>query len=318
MGEELRPLAQMIARGIRNKRAAREAGRKVIAEDREALDIMGDLKRWQTKSLKALKEGRKAAVPFRSDSIPPALSKAVQALLIDAVTPEHVREAFKASASTTNPTTTHTTATVVGGGAAVGFQAEFDKLTVEFTKELTQLAGQLGSGSISVDEFTTRMAAEIRTAYTQAYQLGASVQQVAASELTAADRATITDYISDEIEYLNGFERALQLQHVPDTEAYLIGRVTLYADAIYGLYWEGRTSRVTDDYDVYYQSEDDANTCLPCQLNEVRSPYSPEDAPIPGNDCEGRSRCRCTLRYVYRQESQIAANAQSTLTKTQE
>jgi len=311
--EELRPLAKRLAHHI--------ATRLPHAEHRQVNgnpSAAADLKRWQAKSLKALKEGRKAAVPFRSDSIPDHLVKAVRGALNGAETPEQVRAAFKASASTTNPSTTHTTATVAGGAVAVGFQAEFDKLTVEFAKELTDLASQFGNGSISVDEFTQRMAADIRATYARAYQLGASIQQVGLANLTPTDNATITDYISDEIEYLNGFERALQLQHVPDTTAYLIGRVTLYADAIYGLYWEGRTSRVTSDYDVYYQSEDDANTCLPCQLNEVRSPYAPEDAPIPGNDCEGRSRCRCTLRYVYRQESQIAANAQSTLTKTQE
>lgn len=311
--EQLRPLAKRLAQRIATG-LPRPDHRQVTGNP----SATADLRRWQAKSLKALKEGRRAQVAFRSDSIPDGLVKAVRGALNHAETPEQVRAAFKASASTTNPSTTHTTATVAGGAVAVGFQAEFDNLTVEFTKELTDLASQFGNRSISVDEFTQRMAADIRATYARAYQLGASIQQVELANLTPSDNATITDYISDEIEYLNGFERALQLQHVPDTEAYLIGRVTLYADAIYGLYWEGRTSRVTSDYDVYYQSEDDANTCLPCQLNEARSPYSPEDAPIPGNDCEGRTRCRCTLRYVYRQELQIAANAQSTLTKTQE
>lgn len=53
-----------------------------------------DLRRWQTKALKALKDGRRPAVRFVSDAIPPEEARAITDALTGAQTPADVRAAF--------------------------------------------------------------------------------------------------------------------------------------------------------------------------------------------------------------------------------
>ena len=270
--EELRPVARLIAQAIRQGRVEKSVPKPAT----EA----GDLRRWETKALKALKSGRKPAVAFKSAAIPEHLFEAVSGRLGLARTPTEVRAAFKATQQdTADP------------------QSQYDSLSNDFSVKVAALAALLAAGTITAMVFHQRMIALIESVYTRAYQLGAAVQGVGAV-LTAADHVTITNYVHDEDEYLRRFVRDVSLGHVPDSEAYLQNRAGMYAEAIHGLYWEGRASRVPADYVVYYEAEDDKNTCEPCALNEANGPYPIGRAPIPGNDCLGWSRCRCKLRFV--------------------
>ena len=176
------------------------------------------------------------------------------------------------------------------------YQAQFEALASSFDDQLTDYGKRLASGDISPAEFKQYMGSTIRTTYDRAYRLGASVQAGERAILTDADRATIQGILDDELEYLTAFQRDVSLGFVPDTEAYLTNRAGMYADAIHGLYWQGRTSQVdSESYEAWYEAEPDA--CEPCAQNASGSPYSVDEVPIPGDDCDGGPRCRCTLRY---------------------
>lgn len=63
----------------------------------EPAQKVADLRRWQTKALKALKEGKRPAVRFESAVIPAAAHAAIKAALAEAQTADAVRAAFKAA-----------------------------------------------------------------------------------------------------------------------------------------------------------------------------------------------------------------------------
>ncbi len=47
--------------------------------------------------------------------------------------------------------------------------------------------------------------------------------------------------------------------------------------------------------DVLIDYEAEADACDPCAQDAAEGPYSEDDCPIPGDDCEGLNNCRCSL-----------------------
>ena len=90
-------------------------------------------------------------------------------------------------------------------------------------------------------------------------------------------------------------------EHTVMSETYVSWRSALYAGAVYGGYWLGRSERERrDGVIVLYRSYDDKNTCLSCLEAESRGPYRIDGGyPTPGLVCRGLGNCRCWLDYSY-------------------
>ncbi|HXI96980.1 MAG TPA: histidine phosphatase family protein [Candidatus Acidoferrum sp.] len=70
---------------------------EVEDESAKKAAVLDDLRKWQTKALKALKAGRSAAVTFDSSVLSPGLRVTVSAALSKAVKPDEVRDAINAA-----------------------------------------------------------------------------------------------------------------------------------------------------------------------------------------------------------------------------
>ncbi len=65
-----------------------------IADEKSKKSLFDDLRKWQTKALKALKGGRSAAVPFESAAVAPGIKVGLVSALAKAVRPAEVLAAF--------------------------------------------------------------------------------------------------------------------------------------------------------------------------------------------------------------------------------
>ncbi len=175
------------------------------------------------------------------------------------------------------------------------YEAKFEQLSQDFRDQLSGYASDLANENITADEFHDRMVSAIKQGYVQAYRQGAG-SVVGRTTLSDADIATIADYLKDEWVWLGNFSRQAGLEDF--SAAYLDNRTSLYADAVRGLYWAGKTSRQGDGTLIYWKAM--AGCCESCQAVEAGSPYTQETLPgMPGADvCDGLDHCRCELEYV--------------------
>lgn len=175
-----------------------------------------------------------------------------------------------------------------------------DKLIESTHDQLEGYASQVAAGKISPAQFRQKMTATLRTAHTASYRNGASSVNGRVA-LDDNDVAAVADRVGDQLDYLQGFVSDIRDANDDDqafSDAYMTNRAGMYADALRSTFFAGQVSRYSDDeFQVWYEAEDDDNTCSPCTNAEHGSPYAPSEAPLPGSLCQGGPRCRCTLRY---------------------
>jgi intein/homing endonuclease len=61
---------------------------------------------------------------------------------------------------------------------------------------------------------------------------------------------------------------------------------------------EAITGGEVSDVQMNYIAVGDQDTCDPCAANAAGSPYDASEVPLPGDDCEGRDRCRCEIEVA--------------------
>lgn len=176
------------------------------------------------------------------------------------------------------------------------YEHKFRLLRQSLADQMAGYAEQLARGRLSASQFRQYMTATIRRAYVQAFTYG-SGSVAGRAPLTDMDLVTINRYIADELPYLDHFAQQIRANHY--SEAYLLNRTSLYADAIRSLYWAGKVSRQATTTVIWWHAADDENTCDPCAAADAGSPYQLGDLPgLPGADiCDGLDRCRCFLRF---------------------
>ena len=172
--------------------------------------------------------------------------------------------------------------------------AGYDQGVEDLQGFLAGLTDQLIDGSLTTAGYRNQVAGALRAAYEQAYTAGSGLDP---SDLSADDRATIDDYLNDDLGYLRNFANQINEQGIGEdgfSEDYLHNRISMYGDALQGVFWAGASS--TAPAGVTWVTESDP--CDACA--DAAGHYeSVDDLPgMPGADvCDGLDRCRCHLEY---------------------
>lgn len=174
------------------------------------------------------------------------------------------------------------------------WQARMNALYERIDRRVTLYAERLAQGKISPAKFRSQMQINLQQAWTAAYRMGAR-SATGRSLLSPDDYQRIADLWQQQQQYLDAF--AQQAKDNDYSQAYLVWRSRLYANGLHKAFWSGSTSRYNSSWLVHYIARDDHDTCGPCRFNAENGPYAPDECPMPGEDCEGFSACRCTLRY---------------------
>jgi hypothetical protein len=115
--------------------------------------------------------------------------------------------------------------------------------------------------------------------------------------LNLADLPRINLALARQTAYLQRWAQELA-QGLP-SEAVLTNRAASYSGAGRALWHELEAAGAPVGMVSYYRSRDDRGTCSPCLAAERRSPYLPEQCPMPGSVCLGRGSCRCGVEHRY-------------------
>ena len=131
-------------------------------------------------------------------------------------------------------------------------QADSDKLTADYAKQMGDLAAQAASGAITAAAFEAGMTTLIREA--------AIAQALAAGPIDATDMARINADVQKQADYLNGFAASITAMD----EATARDRATLYARSSRSQYWKQASPVPLDCYPGDGQSE--CKTNCSCSL----------------------------------------------------
>ena len=175
-------------------------------------------------------------------------------------------------------------------------------LEAAFLAQVRDLAGGLLDGTYTLGQWQRETAVLLRSHHLMLAQAARGRYRLSRAELTA-----VRDAVRIEQAFLSRFADQLAYRRMNGsdwTSAGLVERLRLYLGNPRGTFYrEVETSMVDDGYYgagwvVYYEALDDPATCSPC--HEAQGYYLPGEGPMPGQVCQGRSRCRCKRRLRYR------------------
>jgi hypothetical protein len=176
-----------------------------------------------------------------------------------------------------------------------------DLLRAEWNATAARLAADLARTG-NVQGWQTHMARAIRDYYTRQYTAGAG------RALTAAEWRNLDAKLIRQAGYLARFAHDAHAHAAtgqPYSAGYLANRSNLYGGGAWALWHEAVDDEYADQpgWVVYYLAVDDDRTCDECMSAESQGPYLPGAAPMPGEVCQGGSRCRCSLDYRWEPET---------------
>lgn len=176
--------------------------------------------------------------------------------------------------------------------AAVG--ALLDGRIAKLSENLRRYTRMLADGNITIDQWQDSVRQAIKTAHIQATVLGHGGRD----GLGAAEYGRMGQRLRTEYAYLQGFARDLLDGRV--SAAMALARVQLYAESVRGSYWEGATIRQErQGYALMRRILDPmAQHCADCLAYAARGVVPIGSLPMPGQRCECRARCKCSVRYL--------------------
>ena len=123
--------------------------------------------------------------------------------------------------------------------------------------------------------------------------------------MTASDFGKIGQRLRQEYSYLQGFARDLLEQRISAPMA--LARIGLYAESTRGSYWQGSELRQQErGYSLMRRVLDPmAQHCDDCVRYARAGIVSIGSLPLPGQRCECRARCRCSVEYLKQQLSSV-------------
>jgi hypothetical protein len=167
----------------------------------------------------------------------------------------------------------------------------------QLSKQLRDYTKRLGDGSITIDQWQGSVREAIKMSHIQAAIIGTGGKD----RLSSADWGRIGQRLRSEYAYLQNFASDLLAGRVSGPMA--LARIQLYAESVRGSYWEGTTiRREQEGYSLMRRILDSqAKHCDDC-LRYARAGIVPIGAlPMPGQRCECRARCKCSVEYLRQQ-----------------
>lgn len=159
--------------------------------------------------------------------------------------------------------------------------------------DLQRFTRMLVDGNITIDQWQNSVREAIKNSHIQATVLGHGGR----SGMGAAEYGRIGQKLRAEYRYLQGFASDILAGRV--SAAMALARVQLYAESVRGSYWEGSTIRqAKQGYSMMRRILDpQAQHCDDCIRYAARGMVPLGSLPMPGQRCECRARCRCSVEY---------------------
>lgn len=177
-------------------------------------------------------------------------------------------------------------------------EALVDSRIDRLEQSLRRFTTMLADGSITLEQWQGSVREAIKAAHIQAAIIGKGGR----AGMTNADYGKVGQRLRQEYAYLQGFVKALMEGQVSVPMA--LARIGLYARSVKGSFWEGGQLRQQEQgYGLMQRILDPlAQHCNDCLAYAARGIVPIGSLPLPGQRCECRARCRCSVRY-YRQQA---------------
>jgi len=162
---------------------------------------------------------------------------------------------------------------------------------------LRRYTDMLSRGDITLDQWQSSVREALKLTHVQAAIIGNGGKDT----MVQADWGRIGQRLRVEYAYLQGFARDLLDGRV--SPAMALARISLYAQAVRGSYWEGATIRQgKQGYSLMRRILDSqAKHCQDCLDYAARGVVPMGSLPLPGQRCACRSNCRCSVKYFRQQ-----------------
>jgi hypothetical protein len=176
-------------------------------------------------------------------------------------------------------------------------EALIDGRVGKLSTQLKDYTRRLSDGFITIDQWQGSVREAIKMAHIQAAVLG----QGGRDALSASDYGRIGQKLRQEYRYLERFVRDLLDGSV--SSAHAANRIGLYAESVRSSYWEGTTVRQGQQgYSLMRRILDgQAQHCQDCIGYAQRGIVPIGSLPMPGQRCECRARCKCSIEYLRQQ-----------------
>ena len=160
-------------------------------------------------------------------------------------------------------------------------------------QQLRRFTQMLADGNITIDQWQGSVREAIKAAHIQATVLGHGGKD----GMGSAEYGRIGQRLRAEYTYLQKFAGDILAGRV--STAMALARVQLYAESVRGSYWEGSTIRQErQGYSLMRRILDpQAQHCDDCVRYARAGLVALGSLPMPGQRCECRSRCRCSVEY---------------------
>jgi len=160
-------------------------------------------------------------------------------------------------------------------------------------QQLRRFTQMLADGNITIDQWQGSVREAIKAAHIQATVLGHGGKD----GMGSAEYGRIGQRLRAEYGYLQKFAGDILAGRV--STAMALARVQLYAESVRGSYWEGSSIRQErQGYSLMRRILDpQAQHCDDCLRYARAGLVSMGSLPMPGQRCECRSRCRCSVEY---------------------
>jgi len=180
-------------------------------------------------------------------------------------------------------------------------QAIVDKRIEKLTTKLRRYTQMLSDSNLTLDQWQASVREAIKAAHVQ----NAIIGKGGRDNMTASDYGKIGHRLRQEYAYLQGFASDLLEQRVSLPMA--LARIGLYAESSRGSYWQGTELRQQEQgYSLMRRILDpQAKHCDDCVRYARSGVVAIGSLPLPGQRCECRARCRCTVEYMKQQPASV-------------
>ncbi len=167
--------------------------------------------------------------------------------------------------------------------------------------ELRRFTRMLSAGDITLDQWQGSVREALKLVHVQAAIIGNGGRET----MVATDWGRIGQRLRVEYAYLQNFANDLLGGRVSVAQS--LARIGLYAQAIRGSFWEGASIRQEKQgYSLMRRILDSqAKHCQSCINYAARGIVPIGSVPLPGQRCECRANCRCSVKYFRQQAPSI-------------
>lgn len=160
-------------------------------------------------------------------------------------------------------------------------------------QNLRRFTQMLADGNITIDQWQGSVREAIKAAHIQATVLGHGGKD----GMGSAEYGRIGQRLRAEYSYLQNFAGDILAGRV--SAAMALARVQLYAESVRSSYWEGASIRQgKQGYSLMRRILDpQAQHCDDCLRYARAGLVAMGSLPMPGQRCECRARCRCSVEY---------------------